>query len=142
MVVRRIRGEVHVLLIRDPYQNWGLPKGHVEPGEDDLGAARREVREETGLDGLVLGPPVKTIDWFFQLHGRRIHKYCAFFLMGSHRGRPVPETAEGISDCRWVPLAEAADAISYANAREVLDEARRMLRRGVAEELLVQGSNA
>jgi 8-oxo-dGTP pyrophosphatase MutT (NUDIX family) len=29
------------------YRNWDFPKGLVEPGEDPLAAARREVREET-----------------------------------------------------------------------------------------------
>jgi predicted NUDIX family NTP pyrophosphohydrolase len=28
---------------------WSIPKGEVEPGEDALAAARREVEEETGL---------------------------------------------------------------------------------------------
>ena len=34
------------LLLR-AYRNWDFPKGVVEPGEDPLAAARREVREET-----------------------------------------------------------------------------------------------
>ena len=34
------------------YRNWDFPKGMVEPGEDPLAAARREVREETLIDDL------------------------------------------------------------------------------------------
>jgi len=30
--------------------HWGFPKGCVDPGEDDLSTAIREVREETGID--------------------------------------------------------------------------------------------
>ena len=29
---------------------WSIPKGLIDPGEDELAAARREFREETGLD--------------------------------------------------------------------------------------------
>ena len=35
-----------MLLLR-VYNYWDFPKGVVEPGEDPLAAARREVREET-----------------------------------------------------------------------------------------------
>jgi 8-oxo-dGTP pyrophosphatase MutT (NUDIX family) len=34
------------------YRNWDFPKGRVEPGEDPLAAARREVREETLIEDL------------------------------------------------------------------------------------------
>lgn len=43
--------EWRFLMLR-AYRNWDFPKGMVEPGEDPLIAARREVREETLIEDL------------------------------------------------------------------------------------------
>jgi len=124
VVFRRSDGaEPLYLLIRDSYRNWGFPKGHVEPGEERAAAALREVAEETGLANLVLHGPINEIDWFFRFRGRLIHKTCEFFLMESASGEACPQTDEGITACRWAPLPEALRAISYANARAVLEAA-------------------
>ena len=126
VVLRRIDGRIHALLIKDPYGNWGLPKGHLEGSEGPEEAGLREVREETGLDDVVLGPRLRTIDWYFRLKGQLIHKHCTFFLMSSEEGEPVPEEAEGISECRWIPLLEAVDAVDYQKAKEVVRDAARI----------------
>ena len=52
VVTRRSAGEPRYLLLR-VYRYWDFPKGQVEDQEEPLSAARREVREETGLDKLV-----------------------------------------------------------------------------------------
>lgn len=119
-------GQVRFLLIRDSYQNWGFPKGHLEVDEPPAEAARREVAEEAGLKELVLHGPIKVIDWYFRFRGKTIHKYCHFFLFESRRGDPVPEEAEGITACVWHPLDEAHEAVSYDNARDVLRQAAEM----------------
>jgi len=51
VVVNVVRPTVHFLLLR-AYKNWDFPKGLVEPGEQPIDAALREVREETTLDNL------------------------------------------------------------------------------------------
>jgi 8-oxo-dGTP pyrophosphatase MutT (NUDIX family) len=121
-------GVVRYLLIRDSYENWGFPKGHVEGGEPPAEAARREVSEETGLNTLELRGPVDVIDWYFRFRGRTIHKYCHFFLFESADGEPVPQVEEGITACLWQPIDEARTTISYDNARDVLERADTMVR--------------
>jgi bis(5'-nucleosidyl)-tetraphosphatase len=51
VVVRRGDGGPRVLLLR-VYNYWDFPKGEIEPGEEALAAAVREVEEETTLVGL------------------------------------------------------------------------------------------
>jgi 8-oxo-dGTP pyrophosphatase MutT (NUDIX family) len=51
VVVRHAPPEWLYLMLR-AYRNWDFPKGMVEPGEEPLSAARREVAEETGIDDL------------------------------------------------------------------------------------------
>jgi len=100
----------------------------LEGDEGAAEAALREVREETGLACLVLGPELGEIDWTFRLHGSRIHKYCRFFLMASPRGEATPETQEGITACTWLPLPEAARSLGYQNARNVVLRAGKYVR--------------
>ena len=123
VVVRTIDGAPHILLIKDPYGKWGLPKGHIEGDEKPPATALREVREETGLEDLTLGPDLGTIRWSFRQKGVRVRKSCQFYLMSSAVGDPEPEREEGISDCRFLPMPEAVRGITYDNAREVVRRA-------------------
>jgi 8-oxo-dGTP pyrophosphatase MutT (NUDIX family) len=131
VVYRKEEGAHLFLLIRDSYANWGFPKGHLEDGERAEDAAVREVREETGLADLSLRGMIETIDWYFRFRGRLIHKVCHFFLMETTQSETAPQRAEGITACQWVAFPDATDAISYANARQVLRRAHEMIE-GVA----------
>ena len=127
VVYRRDGGGPLFLLIRDSYQNWGFPKGHVESGERAEDAALREVREETGIDEVAIRGTIDTIDWYFRFRGRLIHKVCHFYLMETSQAVTSPQQAEGITACQWVDYGAARTAISYANARQLLLRAQEMV---------------
>ena len=127
VVYRLDAGDALFLLIRDSYQNWGFPKGHLESGERAEEAALREVREETGLGDLAMRGQIETIDWYFRFRGQLIHKVCHFYLMETTQADTRPQQAEGITACQWVAFEEARTAISYANARKVLGRAHEMI---------------
>ena len=127
IVVRREGERLLYLLIRDSYDNWGFPKGHVEDGERPEDAALREVREETGLDALRLRGAIHTVDWYFRFRGRLVHKVCHFYLMDTDRANTAPQASEGITACRWEAYEDAEELIAYENARDVLRRARDLL---------------
>lgn len=123
---------VRFLIIRDSYEHWGLPKGHLEEQETPAQAAFRETAEETGLSDLVLHGPIRIVDWHFRFRGRYIHKFCHFFLFESAAAEAVPQVDEGITACRWCTLDEAIRDLSYDNARSALKRAGEMARTLIA----------
>jgi ADP-ribose pyrophosphatase YjhB (NUDIX family) len=45
-------GEGQVLVVSQHGTSWSLPNGHIDPGEDALVAAKREIYEESGIRDL------------------------------------------------------------------------------------------
>lgn len=126
IVYRNEGNGIAILLIRDPYGRWTLPKGHLEDNEDDRQAAVREVLEETGVTG-ELGPLVSTITYSFLSRNRLVEKHVAFFLMRTTTTQITPQLSEGISDAAWVPLETTAQRIDYDQVRGVIEQAMPIL---------------
>jgi 8-oxo-dGTP pyrophosphatase MutT (NUDIX family) len=103
---------------------WCLPKGHLEQGETLEQAAVREIAEETGILGRVVGP-LGTIDYWFSVEGRRVHKQVHHYLLEatggalSTEGDPDHEAVE----VAWFSLEELARTLAFPNERRIAREA-------------------
>lgn len=104
---------------------WSLPKGHIEAGETPEQAAVREVEEETGISGEILGE-LGTIDFWFVAEGRRIHKTVHHYLMRATGGELSDADVE-VAAVAWVPLPEIRAQLAYPDERGLVDAAGRLL---------------
>ncbi|MDE2304337.1 MAG: NUDIX domain-containing protein [Gammaproteobacteria bacterium] len=112
VTVSLVERKLRFLLLR-AYRNWDFPKGMVEPGEQPIDAATREVREETTLDDL-------SFDWGLvymetgPYNGGKVARYYIARSKERHVSLPVnpeigrPEHQEAI----WVDYERALELVS------------------------------
>jgi len=99
----------------------GLPKGHLDGDETPAQAAQREVEEETGVSAELVDK-LGDIEYSYERRGRRIAKRVAFYLF-RYRSGDVADHDHEIEDARWMPLEEAASALTYEGEREMVGRA-------------------
>ena len=104
--------------------SWSFPKGHMEPKETEEETALRELKEETGLEA-VLVPGFSTVQEYTLSEVSR--KRLVLFL-GAASGDVKIDPRE-ILEYRWV-TAEEAKALMPAGAAESMDMAESYLRKG------------
>lgn len=106
-LVRQLRPAVDAWL-------WELPAGTLEPGEEPVEAARRELEEETGLSARRL----EVVASFFPAPGyssEKMHLIIAHDLAEADRH---PEEGELIGEIRWFSIEELA---SMAESGQLMD---------------------
>jgi 8-oxo-(d)GTP phosphatase len=122
---------------RDRYGDWSLPKGKLDPQEAPLHAAVREVQEETGVTGI---PQLRlpTVHYLTGTPGES--KTVDFWAMrvAADEGR---ETDHEITEARWVPIGQAPGLLTYAHDRGVLHAFTRSPRVS-AEIMLIRHAHA
>lgn len=128
-------GGYDVVIIRTHEDRWQLPKGWVEEGESPEQAAVREVREEGGVDGSVVGPIDRIEYWYrskYDPEPVRVHKFVQFFLL-TYQAGTTDDHDDEVREARWIEIGEAEQTLSFKDERRVVSMAREALERVAAE---------
>ena len=104
------RGIEVVVIHRQRYGDWTLPKGKLEPGEALPVCAVREVREETGAT-IRLGVPLDTIRYEAGKAGLKKVDYWGGIVLGVVRRAPDAE----VDVVSWLPVRAALARLTYAH---------------------------
>jgi 8-oxo-dGTP pyrophosphatase MutT (NUDIX family) len=99
----------------------GLPKGHPDADETPEQAAAREIAEEAGVTGELIAH-LGDVTYRYDREGRGIVKVVRFFLF-DYRAGDIADHDHEVEEARWMPLARAAEELTYAGEREMVRRA-------------------
>lgn len=114
------QNSINLLLVKNSNgRYWSFPKGHIEKGETEQETAKREIKEETGLDVEICGD-FREISEYCPFG--KIRKRVVFFLARAFTDNVVIQESE-IDSFIWVDIQQARKLCSYDNDLRIIDKA-------------------
>lgn len=108
-----------VLLVHRPgYDDWSLPKGKPDKGENSIQTAVREVEEETGLS-FAVGPRLGSVRYPVKGRSKTVW-YWSMRLDPQCTDDPRSIDDDEVDEFAWLPLAKAFEALTYPADRQIL----------------------
>ena len=112
-----IDGERRYVLVREKNGSYGLPKGHVEPGETLAQTALREIREETGVTAILRAAEPAMVDEY-PIAGGDI-KRVSWFVARYADQTPLADRTQ-VLGVLVLPIDAALRTLTYGSTREIL----------------------
>ena len=106
VVYRSVNGELQVMMIQDRYGKITLPKGKMEPGETVEQTALREIREETGITGVII-EPLEVIVYQYNLPQAGVVDKEVHYYLAEATGGDLQAQVEEIRGVEWLEPLEA-----------------------------------
>lgn len=103
---------------------WTLPKGIIDKGEEPAEAAAREIEEETGLSGEVVGNLGERSYWFYLKNENIKYKKTVTYFLLEYTGGNIDNYCSEVDEAGWYSLDAAIKKVSYKSDREILERAK------------------
>lgn len=124
LVVHGTGDALRLALMRSRYGTWVFPKGTIEEDEAPRDAARREIREEVGLESLCELYQLASTEHQFERDGSICRKEVTWFLFSACDPTELrSDPAEHSLEVGWFAPADARRLLSHADQRRLLEEA-------------------
>jgi bis(5'-nucleosidyl)-tetraphosphatase len=121
--INKESSEKEFLLLHYASGHWDFPKGNIEAEEDELQTARREILEETGLQGVeFLKGFRKKIEYRYKRGQKSIQKEVIFYVSKTNT-RKVTLSNEHIGYA-WARYDKAMSQLTYMNAKNLLTDVK------------------
>lgn len=121
IVYRKFHGNTEILLVRHIKSgHWSFPKGHIEDGETEEETAKREIKEETGVDVLLDTGFRETVSY----SPKRNTKKTVVYFVGMATSHELIPQKEEISDLKWQEIGQAAGTLTYDNDKAIVNKAK------------------
>ncbi len=128
--------KIYYLLLNYQQGHWDFPKGHIEKGETEEAAAKREVEEETGIKELVIIRGFREfIKWFFKRtydlkkeeknKAPLIFKTAVFFLAET-KAEEIKISSEH-TGYKWMQFDDALKQLTFKNAKNILQKSNEFI---------------
>ncbi len=126
VVFTRRDNEILYVIIRQTNGDYGFPKGHMEPGEDEQATALREIREEVGLTAKLLEGFRTETSYPFP-NKPNVIKQVVYFL-AEYAGQQIICQPEEVSAVYLLPFEQASERLTFSDTKRILMEAHSFLK--------------
>jgi len=119
-------GYFKYLLLHYEAGHWDFPKGNQEKNETEEQTVIREIKEETGIEGIEFVQEFKeTINYFYKKGDETVYKEVVFYLVEA--STEIVELSFEHIGYAWLSYENAYKKLTFNNSKELLRKANQFL---------------